>query len=219
MTLFAHLVLASLLASCTAVQAASGDAPEAGLAEAAKPEPASKGQPPAAPSPVRTDLVLSRLALDDAQVRTIDRLVEDCQERQRAIQKEKLTSRERATRAAGLRTGLRQDIRAQLAPDQRSVYDAGQKIVREYSGKFEAASRALQKALRKTRGDAEALRKAREAHNEEVRRLRVEQARQLDEKVGRAVPPKPAAGKEPAAEPKKAPEPPPPPAEKPASQP
>jgi hypothetical protein len=192
------LALAVQLALCGAAGLASGEEPEANLADAAQAAQPAKAKPITAPSIARTDPILSRLGLSDAQVKAIDGLVEDCQVRQRDLQKEKLSARARAARTAELQAKLKQDIRATLTAAQGAAYDAGQKLVKDYAARFEAASRSLQQALKEAGRDTQKLRSVREAHNEEVRKLRDEQTRQLDEKVGKVAPPKPAPGPKPA---------------------
>ena len=167
------------LALGTGALAAEIEKPEA-------PKPAVEGKPSdATGSLTKTCPVLSRLALTEDQIKTVDKLVAQNNTRQRALSKEKLKPKERQDKAKALAEELKSRIREVLTSEQRSKYDAGWQVIGEFQTKVQEAYKDMQKAVAEAKDDAEKSKAAHQAGIDKVKGLKAEQTRLLDEKVGK----------------------------------
>jgi len=90
---------------------------------------------------VKTDPVLSRLALTEDEVKAIDKLNQDAEAKKAELIKADppLKGKELADKVKAIRAELLKGIRAALTADQQTKFDAGQTLVADYNAKCKDA--------------------------------------------------------------------------------
>lgn len=107
---------------------------------------ASKGDGARAATPlavdVKTDPVLSRLALTEDEVKAIDKLNQDAEAKKAELMKAdpKPKGKEMADKIKAIKDELLKGIRAALTADQQTKFDAGQALVDDYRTKCKEAA-------------------------------------------------------------------------------
>lgn len=174
-----RIILASavLLAFCTAAFAASGRPPGGGAY-----------QPVSVTVDAKTDPVLSRLALTDEQLKTVEKINAEAEKKKEDFLKgdPKPKGKEIGDKCKELRAETLKKIREALTADQQTKFDAGQTLVNDFDAKKKAAAEERAAAVKAAGTDKDKKDAATKAYDEKVAALKADLEKALDEKVGKA---------------------------------
>jgi Spy/CpxP family protein refolding chaperone len=135
----------------------------------------------------KTDPVLSRLALTDEQLKTIDKINTEAESKKAEFLKTdpKPKGKEIGDKCKEIRAETLKKIREVLTADQQTKFDAGQTLVTDFDAKKKAAADERSTAVKAAGADKDKKDAAIKAYDEKVAALKADLEKALDEKVGK----------------------------------